>query len=106
MSHNLASLFDTVASAVPDREAIVFGSEVTSYGELSNRVRRVANSLLAAGLGIHTERSELERWQSGQSHVGLYLLNCSAYLECAMGSHAARCAPFNINFRYTPTELA
>lgn len=106
MSHNLAQLFEAVASSVPDRDCVVFGPRRLSYATVQSRSRRLANFLLEQGLTMRTARSELVPWESGQAHIGLYLLNGNEYLESTFGAHAARCVPFNVNFRYTPTELA
>jgi 3-oxocholest-4-en-26-oate---CoA ligase len=106
MSYNLAQLFGAVASSVPERECVVFGSRRLNYSEVQARSWRVANFLLQHGLTARSERSSLLPWESGQAHVGLYLLNGNEYLEATFGSHAARCVPFNVNFRYTPSELA
>jgi acyl-CoA synthetase (AMP-forming)/AMP-acid ligase II len=106
MSHNLAQLFEAVASSVPERECVVFGSRRLNYSEVQARSRRVANILLRHGLTVRSERSALLPWKSGQAHVGLYLLNGNEYVEATFGSHGARCVPFNVNFRYTPFELA
>ena len=106
MPHNLVRLFDAVASAVPRRDCVVFRGRKFSYGEIQARGRRLANLLLERGLTARNERPSLAPWQSGQAHVGLYLLNSNVYLEATMGCHAARCVPFNVNFRYTAAELA
>jgi acyl-CoA synthetase (AMP-forming)/AMP-acid ligase II len=58
------------------------------------------------GLGCYRERSELANWESGQDHVALYLYNGNEYLEGMLGSYKARCAPFNVNYRYVERELA
>ena len=38
-------------------------------------------------------------------HVGLYLLNGNEYLEGMVGAWKARCASFNVNYRYVEEEL-
>jgi acyl-CoA synthetase (AMP-forming)/AMP-acid ligase II len=43
--------------------------------------------------------------ESGQSHLGLYLANCSEFLEAMLGAYQARVAPFNVNYRYLADEL-
>jgi 3-oxocholest-4-en-26-oate---CoA ligase len=54
---------------------------------------------------MHVERAELGGSESGQDMVGLFLRNSPAYLEVMLGAYKARCAPFNINYRYTAAEL-
>ena len=41
---NLADLFEMVADAVPDREAVVDGTERTSYAELDRRANAAADA--------------------------------------------------------------
>jgi fatty-acyl-CoA synthase len=57
------------------------------------------------GLGCHRERDALERWESGQDHVALYLYNGNEYLEGMLGAYKARAVPFNVNYRYVDEEL-
>ena len=58
-----------------------------------------------AGLGCGAPRSELRNWESGQSHVALYLYNGNEYLEGMVGAFKARCVPLNVNYRYVDEEL-
>ena len=51
MEFNLADVFEAVAAAVPDREAIVWGDLRLTYAELDERANRLANVLVDAGLG-------------------------------------------------------
>ncbi|MGH9137281.1 MAG: acyl-CoA synthetase [Acidimicrobiales bacterium] len=106
MSHNHAALFDAVARAVPDREAIVFGDRRLTYGRLLDRTNRLANALLDMGVRAPAPRSELANWESRQDHVGLYLYNGNEYLEATCGANRARAVPFNVNYRYVEHELA
>jgi fatty-acyl-CoA synthase len=103
--HNLWSLFRAVAAAVPDRDAVVGGSDRVSFAELVDRSTSVALVLEQAGLGLTRECTELEDWELGQDTVGLLLVNCPEYLESLLGSLAARAVPFNVNHRYTAPEL-
>ena len=105
MHFNLATVNETIADAVPDREAIVFRERRFTYRQLTERTRRLADFLVARGLGLHTERSQLEDWQSGQDHLGIYLYNGNEYLEAMLGAYKARVAPFNVNYRYVDEEL-
>jgi len=102
---NLAVISEAVAAAVPERECIVFRDRRFLWKEFNERTRRLANFLLARGLGCHRERSELKNHESGQDHLGLYLHNGNEYLEGMMGSYKARVAPFNVNYRYVEEEL-
>lgn len=93
MGLNLADLYEAIATAVPDRTALVFDGEHLSYAELDARANRVGHALLAAGL------------REGE-HVGLHMGNGTAYVETLLGCLKARLVPVNINFRYTAHELA
>ena len=102
---NLAVLHEAIAAAVPDRECIVFRDRRLRYADVTDRTRRLAAVLRAHGLGCHAERSSLQNWESGQDHVALYLFNGNEYLEGMLGAYKARCAPFNVNYRYVDEEL-
>jgi fatty-acyl-CoA synthase len=102
---SLAQVHRTVASEVPERECIVWRDRRLSYAQVAERSARLAGYLRARGLGCHRERAELAPWESGQDHLGLYLYNCSEYLEASLGAYRARVAPFNVNYRYVPEEL-
>jgi len=102
---NLAALHEAIAEVVPERECIVFRDRSFSWAEVTERTRRLADVLRQHGLGCHTERGALENWESGQDHVALYMYNGNEYLEGMLGSYKARCAPFNVNYRYVEKEL-
>ena len=102
---NLGAIHEAIAEAIPERDCLVFRDKHFTWSEVRDRTRRLANLLRSRGLGCVTERSELEGWESGQSHVALYLLNGNEYLEGMVGCYKARCAPFNVNYRYVEQEL-
>ncbi len=106
MEPNLAAVAEAIAGALVDRPAILWRDRVVTYAALNDRTRRLANHLLARGLRVHRERGALAPWESGQDHVALLLYNCPEYLEGMVGSYKARCAPVNVNYRYTARELA
>ena len=105
MSMNLGAIHDAIADAIPDRECIVFRDRRLTWRDVQDRTRRLANLLRAHGLGCHTERGSLESWESGQDHVAIYAYNGNEYLEAMVGAYKARCAPFNVNYRYVEEEL-
>ncbi len=105
MEFNLATVFDTVAAAVPDREAIVWRDHRLTYDDVRVRTNRLASYLHDRGLGVRTERGELAGHESGQDHLALYLYNGNEYLEGMIGAYKARVAPFNVNYRYVAEEL-
>ncbi len=102
---NLAKAFDMLVETLADRECIVWRDRRLSYGDLQERSRRLASYLHGRGLGLHTEREDLQGWESGQDHVALALYNGNEYLEGMLGSYRARVAPFNVNYRYVGEEL-
>ena len=89
---NLADLFDVVAAAVPDREAVVVGNRRVTYRQLAERVTWLASWMFRHGIG--------------QSHmVGLQLYNGIEYLEAFLASCKVKAIPVNINYRYVAEEL-
>ncbi len=102
---NLAALHEAIAEALPDAECLVFGERRFDWRAFTDRTRRLAAVLRAAGLGCHRERRGLAGHESGQDHVALYLYNGNEYLEGMLGAMKARCAPFNVNYRYVDEEL-
>ncbi|MFZ1438943.1 MAG: AMP-binding protein, partial [Candidatus Microthrix subdominans] len=105
LQSNVAEVFESLADAIGDREAIVFRDRRLTYDQVRERSHRLANVLAGAGLGAHTPRSELANHQIGQDTVGLYLHNGNEYLEGMLGGYMARTAPFNVNYRYVAEEL-
>ncbi|WP_167097685.1 acyl-CoA synthetase [Mycobacterium sp. DL592] len=101
----IGAVLDAVAEAVPDRPMTVCGERVTTYAEASDRTRRLANFLIAQGLGAHCERGDLENWECGQDRVALVMHN-DRYPEAVIGCLKARTVPVNVNYHYTPREVA
>lgn len=102
---NIATVFEEIAKAIPDKDALVWRDRRLSYRELSRRSTGLAHYLVSQGLGCWKERSELAGHESGQDHIGLYMLNCNEYVEGLIGTARARVAAFNINYRYVEEEL-
>jgi fatty-acyl-CoA synthase len=98
-------VWETLAEAVAEREAVVFRDRRLSYARFVERSRRLANYLLGRGLRVTRERGELAGHESGQDHVALYLYNGNEYLEGMLGAFMARSAPVNVNYRYVEEEL-
>ena len=101
----IGAVLDAIAEAVPDRPMTVCGQRVTTYAEASDRTRRLANFLIAQGLGAHRERDDLENWECGQDRVALVMHN-DRYPEAVIGCLKARTVPVNVNYHYTPREVA
>ena len=102
---NLGTVFEAVAEAVPERECIVWGDRRLTYADVRQRSRRLASYLHRHGLGSATDRATLAGHESGQDHLGIYLVNGNEYIEAMIGSYLARVAPFNVNYRYVEEEL-
>ena len=102
---SVAEVHEAIAATRPDEVCLVFRDRRLTWLEVTERTRRLANHLVGAGLGCHTERDQLEGHQSGQDHLAIYLHNGNEYLEAMLGSFKARVAPFNVNYRYVAEEL-
>jgi len=102
---SLTGVNDVLAAAVPERDMLVFGATRRSYAEVRRRTAALARFLEEQGLGARRERSELARWECGQSPVGLVMNNRCEYIESMLGCYRARAVPFNVNHHYTPAEL-
>ncbi|MEN9506760.1 MAG: hypothetical protein RI958_2686 [Actinomycetota bacterium] len=105
MEYSVAEIHEAIAASRPDDECLVFRDRRLTWAQVTDRTRRLANHLIAAGLGVRTERSELQGHESGQSHLAVYLHNGNEYLESMLGAFKARVAPFNVNYRYVAEEL-
>jgi fatty-acyl-CoA synthase len=90
---NLADLFELVARAIPDREALVSGANRLTFGDLDERSTRLADAL-DRKLGVKPG-----------DHVGLDLYNCCEYVEATFACFKLRAVPINVNYRYTAAEL-
>ncbi|MGH3118966.1 MAG: AMP-binding protein, partial [Gaiellales bacterium] len=90
MEFNLADLFEAVADAVGEREALVCGAPPggrLTYRQLDERANKLAHYLADRGVG----RGD---------HVGLYLHNGTEYIEASLAAYKIRAVPININYRY------
>lgn len=105
--HAIAGVLDAIARAVPDRQCIVWRDRRLSWADLAERTDRLANGLLAAGVGgrVHHDPAA-PGWVSPHDHVALYLTNGNEYVEAMVGAWKAGAAAVNVNYRYTAEELA
>jgi len=101
----LGAVLDAIAAVVPDRVMTVCGERRSTYAESADRSRRLANYLAAKGFGVHRERDTLQQWECGQDRVALIMHN-DLYPDMVIGCLKARVAPVNINYHYTPREIA
>lgn len=84
---------------MPDRVAVVAGGRRTTYGELSERARRLAGFFSARRFGASAPRAGLQPWEARQDVLGLYLLNGLPYLELSLAAYGARVLHANIDYR-------
>ncbi len=87
-----ADVWETIAAAVPDRDALVHGDRRLSWRDFDLRADAITAALLNAGL-------------QPQDKVALYLHNAPAYMESVLAALKARLVPVNTNYRYTGDEL-
>lgn len=92
--YNLADVFETVAREMePDALALLSDGETLSWSEFDRRSNALARWLAARGL-------------KPDAKVGLYMRNGPDYLTTFFGCLKARLVPFNVNYRYGPSEVA
>jgi len=93
VSFDFASVFESVADALPDRVALVRGDRRHTWGEFDDRSARLAGALSELGLGP-------------DSKVASYLYNSNEYVEGLQATFKMRGVPVNVNYRYLEDELA
>jgi fatty-acyl-CoA synthase len=92
MEMHFATIWESIADALPDSPALVHGEVRRTWAEYDDRAARLAAAFTAAGLGPN-------------SKVGLYLHNGNEYLETQFGAFKMRAVPVNVNYRYLDDEL-
>jgi acyl-CoA synthetase (AMP-forming)/AMP-acid ligase II len=103
---SLMQVFGAVAEAVPARPALVWRTQVSTFGELARRAGGLATFLAVRGLGAGAASAEVPHWASAHDHVAIMARNRPEWIEAMLGCYRARVVPFNVNYRYTVTELA
>ncbi len=93
MEAHHATIWEAVADAIGDADAIVQGDVRRSWRDFEVRASRLAQALRDAGLGPG-------------SKVGLLLYNSPEYMEGYFAALKIRAVPFNVNYRYVEAELA
>lgn len=101
----IGDVVDAIADVIGPRTMTVCGERITTYGDMAERTRRLANFLADNGFGVHRERGELENWECGQDRVALIMFN-DRYPEMVLSCLKARTVPVNVNHHYTPREVA
>ncbi len=92
-SYQIADLFEAIADAVPDNEAVVCDGVRITYAELDRRATRLANFLRDRGIGKG-------------DHIGTYMFNGIEYVTTMIAAFKISAVPININYRYVEDELA
>ena len=92
MELHYATIWESVADEIGDRDAVVCGDNRRTWTEYEDRAARLAAAFAEAGL----ERD---------SKVGLYLYNGNEYLESQFACMKGRGVAININYRYLDDEL-
>jgi 3-oxocholest-4-en-26-oate---CoA ligase len=92
MEMHYASIWESIADAMPDAPAVTNGSLTRTWGEFDDRAARLAAAFAAAGL-------------EPDSKIGLYLYNGNEYLEAQYAGFKVRGVPVNVNYRYLDDEL-
>lgn len=101
----LGAVLDAIAEAVPERTMTVCGQRRSTFAETADRTRRLASFLAHQGFGTHRERDELSNWECGQDRVALLMHN-DLYPDMVLACLKARVVPVNVNYNYTPREVA
>ena len=102
----LADVFTIVSDAAGDRTSIVWGDRRDTYRETRAHTDALAGFLVAHGVGGNGPDPDAPRWACAQDRVAVLLHNRPEHLEALLGSWRARAVPFNVNYHYTPAEVA
>ncbi|MBP1685881.1 MAG: acyl-CoA synthetase (AMP-forming)/AMP-acid ligase [Deltaproteobacteria bacterium] len=92
MEFNVADLVEAAVDRVPEREALVCGSDRLTYAQLDQRANRLAHFLQSRGFG----RGD---------HIGIYGFNSARWVESCLAAYKIRAVPINVNYRYVEEEL-
>lgn len=102
---DIATLHEALAAELADEPCVVVAGRPWTWAEVTDRTRRLATVLREAGIGGSPQPVEGPVTETGQDHLGILLHNGLEYLEATLGAAKAAAVPFNINYRYTATEL-
>ena len=89
---SLAEITRFHGGRTPDKPAIIFNDEVTTFGALDTLTNRVANGLIAEGI-------------PAQSRIAYLGKNSTAYFELMLGCAKANCAIVGVNWRLAAPEV-
>jgi acyl-CoA synthetase (AMP-forming)/AMP-acid ligase II len=88
----LADLTRQQARRRGDKVAHVFEDRTTTFGELDDRASRIANGLIAAGVGP-------------QARIGYIGMNSDSFFEVVYGCFKANAVLVGVNWRLAPPEV-
>src|SRR3954452_16195784 len=89
---HLATMWESIADAVPDEAALIHGERVRTWRQFDARASCLASALSEGGIGE-------------ESKVALDLYNCSEYLEAFFATAKLNAVHVNVNYRYRHEEL-
>lgn len=92
MEMHFATVWESIADAIPDHIAITHADSRRTWAEFDDRAARVAQAFTDAGLGP-------------DSKIALYLYNGNEYMEAHYGVFKMRGVAINVNYRYLDEEL-
>jgi fatty-acyl-CoA synthase len=92
MEMHFASVWESIADAIPDHIAVTHGETSRTFAEFEDRSARIAQAFTNAGLGT-------------DSKVALYMYNCNEYMESHFAAFKMRGVAINVNYRYLDEEL-
>ncbi|MFT6291445.1 MAG: fatty-acyl-CoA synthase [Ilumatobacter sp.] len=92
MEMHFATVWESIADAIPDRPATTHDGVTRTWSEYDDRGARIAQAFTAAGL-------------TPDSKIGLYMYNCNEYMEAHYGAFKMRGVAINVNYRYLDEEL-
>ncbi|WP_040493785.1 acyl-CoA synthetase [Ilumatobacter nonamiensis] len=92
MEMHFATVWESIADAIPDHVAITHADTSRTWAEFDDRAARVAQAFTAAGLGP-------------DSKIALYLYNGNEYMESHYAAFKMRGVAVNVNYRYLDEEL-
>ena len=89
---NLATVWESVADAIPAEAALAHGGRSVTWGQFDERAARLAAAFTAAGLGPGAK-------------IAIDLYNGTEWLESFYAAIKVRAIPANVNYRYLDREL-
>jgi 3-oxocholest-4-en-26-oate---CoA ligase len=92
MEMHFATVWESIAGAVPDQPALIHGDLVRTWSEYDRRAAQLASAFDAVGIGH-------------DSKVGMFLYNGPEYMETQYAAFKVRATPVNVNYRYLDEEL-